>query len=53
MTAGAAALRLPASIGRLRLATGLILFAYVTLHPADHSVGVVSLAAMETIGGWM
>jgi adenylate cyclase len=53
MTSGATALRLSASIGRLRLATGLILFTYVVLHLANHAAGVVSLAAMEAFGALM
>jgi adenylate cyclase len=36
---------------RLRLATGLVLFAYVTTHLANHSLGLVSLEAMEA-GRW-
>jgi adenylate cyclase len=37
---------------RLRLATGLVLFAYVTTHLINHSLGLVSLAAMEAGRGW-
>jgi hypothetical protein len=37
---------------RLRLATGLVLFAYVTTHLVNHSLGLVSLAAMEAGRGW-
>jgi len=36
---------------RLRLLTGLVLFAYVTTHLANHSLGLVSVAAMEA-GRW-
>src|SRR6267143_2140418 len=35
------------SVRRLRLASGLVLFAYVTTHLANHSLGLVSLDAME------
>ncbi len=34
-------------IRRLRLISGLILFAYVVTHFIDHSLGIVSIAAME------
>lgn len=34
-------------IRRIRLATGLILFAFVTTHLLNHALGVVSLEAME------
>jgi adenylate cyclase len=37
---------------RLRLATGLVLFAYVTTHLINHALGLVSLAAMEAGRGW-
>jgi len=33
--------------GRLRLASGLVLFTYVLTHLLNHALGVVSLAAME------
>jgi adenylate cyclase len=44
-------------IGRLRLATGLILFFYVLTHNLNHALGLVSLAAMDSarilfIGFW-
>ena len=32
-------------IRRLRMATGLVLFAYVTTHLVNHSLGIVSVAA--------
>ena len=32
---------------RLRLVSGLVLFAYVATHLANHSLGLISLAAME------
>ena len=34
-------------IRRLRLTTGLILFAYVTTHLVNHAVGLISLEALE------
>lgn len=34
---------------RLRLATGCVLFAYVTTHLIDHSLGNISLGAMEAM----
>jgi adenylate cyclase len=37
---------------RLRLATGLVLFAYVTTHLANHALGLVSLDAMEAGRSW-
>ena len=42
---------------RLRLLTGLVLFAYVTTHLLNHSLGLVSLDAMEAgrywfLGAW-
>ena len=36
-------------IRRLRLATGLAMLAYVTMHLLNHAVGLVSLAAMEEV----
>lgn len=33
--------------GRLRLASGLVLMAFVTTHLANHALGLVSLAAMQ------
>jgi adenylate cyclase len=43
--------RLPANsnllLGRLRLATGLVLFFYVLTHDLNHALGLVSLAAMD------
>ena len=35
-------------VRRLRLASGLVLFAYVTLHFLNHALGNVSVAAMES-----
>ena len=37
---------------RLRLLTGLILFAYVTTHFINHALGLVSLDAMEAGRYW-
>ncbi|HWI25562.1 MAG TPA: adenylate/guanylate cyclase domain-containing protein [Stellaceae bacterium] len=36
-------------IRRLRLMSGLILFAYVVTHFVDHSLGIISIAAMEAM----
>jgi adenylate cyclase len=38
--------------GRLRLSSGCVLFTYVTLHLANHSLGLVSLDAMEAGRAW-
>ena len=35
------------SLRQIRLATGLVLFAYVTLHFANHALGNISVEAME------
>ena len=40
-------------IGRLRMSSGLVLFAYVVTHLVNHSLGIVSLAAMEGMLGWV
>jgi len=37
---------------RLRLFTGLVLFAYVSTHLINHALGLVSLGAMETGRDW-
>ncbi len=47
MTPAALRARLPALRQRARLASGLILFTYVTAHLLDHATGIVSVAAME------
>jgi adenylate cyclase len=39
-------------IRRLRLASGLVLLAYLLTHFANHALGLVSLAAMEWGLGW-
>ena len=36
------------SVRRVRLASGLVMFTYVTLHLANHALGLVSLDAMES-----
>src|ERR1700724_2380218 len=36
-------------IRRLRLMSGLVMLAYVTMHLANHAVGVISLKAMEDV----
>ncbi|HJU15994.1 MAG TPA: adenylate/guanylate cyclase domain-containing protein, partial [Stellaceae bacterium] len=36
-------------IRRLRLASGLVMLAYVTMHLANHAAGLVSLAVMERV----
>jgi adenylate cyclase len=53
MTMPATLARFPALLGRARLVTGLVLFAYVTLHLVNHAAGLVSLAAMERIAAWV
>jgi adenylate cyclase len=40
--------RLPQILARLRLASGLVLFAYVAVHLANHVLGIHSVAAMES-----
>ena len=36
------------SLRQIRLATGLVLFVYVTLHFANHALGNISIGAMES-----
>src|SRR5271163_600697 len=36
-------------VRRLRLISGLILFAYVVTHFVNHALGIVSIAAMEAM----
>jgi hypothetical protein len=36
-------------IARLRLGSGLVMLAYVTMHLANHIAGLVSVAAMEEV----
>jgi adenylate cyclase len=38
-----------AMIRRLRLVSGVVMLAYVTMHLSNHAVGLVSLAAMERV----
>jgi adenylate cyclase len=38
---------------RLRLSSGLVLFTYVTLHLVNHSLGILSLEAMEAMRAWL
>jgi adenylate cyclase len=40
------------ALRRLRLATGLVLFTYLTTHLANHALGLISLEAMETGRQW-
>jgi adenylate cyclase len=40
------------SLRRLRLVTGLILFAYLTTHFTNHALGLISLEAMEAGRRW-
>jgi len=35
------------------MASGLVLFAYVVMHLINHSLGIVSITAMEAMLGWM
>ena len=39
-------------IRRVRLISGCVLFAYVATHLANHSLGLISLAAMEAGREW-
>jgi adenylate cyclase len=39
-------------VGRLRLTTGLVLFAYVATHDLNHMLGIVSLRVMEAAQYW-
>jgi adenylate cyclase len=43
---------LPFQLRRLRLTTGLILFAYVLTHFLNHACGLISLQAMEDVRVW-
>src|ERR1700746_1348348 len=42
----------PFLVGRLRLTTGLVLFAYVATHDVNHMLGIVSLEVMEEAQYW-
>ena len=46
-------LRRRITLRNLRLASGLVLFAYVTSHLVNHALGNVSLAAMEAALDWI
>jgi adenylate cyclase len=41
-----------ASLRQLRLATGLVLFAFALTHLLNHAVGLVSIEAMEAVRSW-
>ena len=40
-------------VRRLRMASGLVLFAYVVTHLTNHCLGIVSIGAMEAMLGWV
>lgn len=40
-------------IRRLRLASGLVMLAYVTMHLSNHAMGLISLDAMEGVLDWV
>ncbi len=40
------------SVRNIRLATGLVLFVFVTLHLCNHALGLISLEAMEAMRDW-
>ena len=42
----------PSIVRRLRLASGLVLFSYILLHFLNHSLGNISLEAMEQGAQW-
>lgn len=44
--------RLLPSLARLRLASGLVLFAFVLLHFLNHALGLVSIAVMDVVQTW-
>lgn len=39
-------------IGRLRIASGLVLFAFALFHLLNHALGIVSTEAMEAVQAW-
>jgi adenylate cyclase len=41
-----------ASLRQIRLATGLVLFAFVLTHLLNHAIGLVSIDAMEAVRSW-
>ena len=40
-------------IGRIRLASGLVMLAYITMHLLNHALGLVSIAAMGWTLNWV
>jgi adenylate cyclase len=38
---------------RLRLWSGLVMLAYVTMHLSNHAIGLISLRAMNSVLGWV
>ncbi len=52
LTAVSPSPRAPVWRQRLRLTTGLILFAYLSTHLGNHALGLLSLEAMETGRVW-
>lgn len=56
MTAPESAVRykpaLRVSLRQLRLATGLVLFAFAATHFLNHAIGLVSIETMEAVRGW-
>jgi adenylate cyclase len=53
MSRAGRASRVPQILARLRLASGLVLFTYVTIHLINHVAGIHSVAAMETGAIWV
>jgi adenylate cyclase len=43
----------PMTLVSLRVATGLIIGVYVTMHPSNHALGLISLRAQETVRPWV
>jgi adenylate cyclase len=41
-----------ANLRQLRLATGLVLFAFALTHLLNHSIGLISIDAMEAVRSW-
>lgn len=42
-----------ASVSKMRLWSGLIIFAYIILHFGNHALGLISLDVMSSTGQWM
>jgi adenylate cyclase len=40
-------------IRQLRLSSGLVMLAYVTMHLSNHAIGLISLRAMNSVLGWV